>query len=65
MQGVMAVYNRADYEVERIEAMQRWADDLDRILGQLAPLNEGTGAVQERTSAPGSRASRAAGRLRP
>lgn len=25
MQGVMAVYNRADYEVERIEAMQRWA----------------------------------------
>jgi integrase len=34
MQGVMAVYNRADYEAERIEAMQRWADEVDRILGQ-------------------------------
>jgi integrase len=34
MQGVMAVYNRADYEAERIEAMQRWGDELDRILGQ-------------------------------
>ena len=64
MQGVMAVYNRADYEAERLEAMQRWADELDRILGH-APLNEAPGAVQERTSAPGSRASRAAGRLRP
>jgi integrase len=37
MQGVMAVYNRADYEAERIEAMQRWADALDRILGQTWP----------------------------
>jgi len=34
MQGVMAVYNRAEYEAERVEAMQRWADELDRVLGQ-------------------------------
>jgi integrase len=34
MQGVMAVYNRAEYEAERIEAMQRWGNDLDRILAQ-------------------------------
>jgi len=40
MQGVMAVYNRADYEAERIEAIQRWADDVDRILGQSAQPNE-------------------------
>jgi integrase len=32
MQGVMAVYNRADYETERVEAMQKWADELERIL---------------------------------
>ena len=32
MQGVMAVYNRAEYETERTEAMQRWADELDRLL---------------------------------
>jgi integrase len=32
MQGVMATYNRAEYERERIDAMQRWADELDRIL---------------------------------
>ena len=34
MQGVMAVYNRADYEAERMAAMQRWADEPDRILGR-------------------------------
>ena len=34
MQGVMAVYNRADCKTERVEAMQRWADELDRILGE-------------------------------
>jgi integrase len=65
MQGVMAVYNRADYEVERIEAMQRWADEVDRILRQSAPLNEARGATQERPIAPGGRASRAARRLNP
>ncbi len=32
LQGVMAVYNRAEYEKERIGAMQRWADELDRLL---------------------------------
>jgi integrase len=32
MQGVMATYNRADYEAERIEAMQRWSDELARIV---------------------------------
>jgi integrase len=31
MLGVMAVYNRAEYGPERAEAMQRWADALDRI----------------------------------
>jgi len=65
MQGVMAVYNRADYEVERIEAMQRWADELDRTLGQSAPLNEAPEARQERPVAPGGRASRPAHRLDP
>jgi integrase len=29
--GVMAVYNHAEYETERAEAMQRWADELDRL----------------------------------
>jgi integrase len=36
MEGVMAVYNRAEYETERVEAMQRWADELDRILAEQA-----------------------------
>jgi hypothetical protein len=57
MQGVMAVYNRADYEAERIDAMQRWADELDRILGQSLPLNEAPEAAQERPTAPRNRAS--------
>ena len=64
MQGVMAVYNRAEYEAERIEAMQRWADELDRILGQSPPL-EARGATQERPAVPGGRVSRAARRLNP
>lgn len=34
MQGVMAVYNRATYEEERVEAMQKWADELDCILAR-------------------------------
>ncbi len=60
----MAVYNRAEYEAERIEAMQRWADELDRILGQSPPL-EARGATQERPAVPGGRVSRAARRLNP
>ncbi len=32
--GVMAVYNKAEYESERIEAMQLWAAELDRILAE-------------------------------
>lgn len=32
MQGVMATYNRADYEAERIAAAQAWANELERIL---------------------------------
>lgn len=32
MEGVMAIYNRAEYETERVQAMQRWADELDRII---------------------------------
>jgi integrase len=47
MQGVMAVYNRADYEAERIEAMQRWADEVDRILGHSAEVKEAPGATNE------------------
>jgi len=40
MQGVMAVYNRAEYEAERVQAMQRWADEVDRILGQAVQPDE-------------------------
>jgi integrase len=43
-QGVMGIYNRAEYEAERIEAMQRWGDEVDRILGQSARPNEAPGA---------------------
>jgi integrase len=32
LQGVMAVYNRAEYETERTEAMQTWADAVARIV---------------------------------
>lgn len=32
MEGVMAIYNRAEYETERVQAMQRWADELERVL---------------------------------
>jgi integrase len=65
MQGVMAVYNRADYAVERIEAMQRWADEIDRILGHSAEVNEAPGATHRPPSGPASRARRPAGRLNP
>lgn len=33
MEGVMAIYNRAEYEPERVQAMQKWADEIDRIIG--------------------------------
>ena len=33
MQGVMAVYNKAEYAEERAAAMQTWADALERIVG--------------------------------
>ena len=32
MQGVMGIYNRAEYEAERIAAAQAWADELSKIL---------------------------------
>jgi integrase len=32
LQGVMAVYNRAEYETERTQAMQTWASALARIV---------------------------------
>lgn len=32
MQGVMGIYNRAEYEAERIAAAQAWADELHRII---------------------------------
>jgi len=60
MQGVMAVYNRADYEAERIEAMQQWADEVDRILGHSAEVKEAPGATHEPLSGPGGRARRPA-----
>lgn len=34
--GVMAVYNHADYATERATAMQRWADQLEQIIGAVA-----------------------------
>jgi integrase len=34
LQGVMAVYNRAEYDGERIEAAEVWAAELARILGR-------------------------------
>lgn len=33
MQGVMAVYNQAEYREERIEAYERWCNALRRIIG--------------------------------
>ncbi|MHB1360401.1 MAG: tyrosine-type recombinase/integrase [Rhodocyclaceae bacterium] len=32
MQGVMGIYNRAEYEIDRIGAAQAWAAELSRIL---------------------------------
>ena len=32
MQGVMAVYNKAEYADERTAAMQQWGDELERIV---------------------------------
>jgi integrase len=32
MQGVMAAYNRAEYEGERVAATQAWATELERIV---------------------------------
>lgn len=31
MQGVMGIYNRHDYEAERIEWAQKWSDELERV----------------------------------
>lgn len=39
MQGVMAVYNQAEYADERTAAMQKWADEIERIIA------EGKGSV--------------------
>jgi hypothetical protein len=63
MQGVMAVYNRAEYEAERVEAMQRWADELDRILGH-SDVNEASDATHEPRAGQGAEP-RPAGRLNP
>jgi hypothetical protein len=38
MQGVMAVYNKAEYADERTAAMQAWADYLGKL--QQATANE-------------------------
>jgi integrase len=32
MQGVMATYNRSEYEKERVAAMQTWADEIQKIV---------------------------------
>lgn len=37
MQGVMAVYNRAEYELERIDAAETWAAEIERLLGVKRP----------------------------
>ena len=34
MQGVMAVYNKSEYVTERVKAMQRWGDELERIISE-------------------------------
>src|SRR6266853_1290081 len=52
------------HAAQHAEAMQRWADELDGILGQSPPL-EARGATQERPAVPGGRVSRAARRLNP
>jgi hypothetical protein len=39
LQGVMAIYNRTEYEPERIEATEAWSAELQRILGIAAPDN--------------------------
>ena len=50
MQGVMAVYNRADYEAERVDAMQRWANELDRTRRSMIQLtNAGWTALRSQT----------------
>ena len=33
LQGLMAVYNHADYPAERFVAMQKWSDEVERIVG--------------------------------
>lgn len=32
LQGVMAIYNRAEYVDERTVALQKWTDELERIV---------------------------------
>lgn len=39
MQGVMAVYNRHDYQAERKEALDRWGAELERIFASAPPAN--------------------------
>ena len=34
LQGVMKIYNQAEYAAERIEAMQRWGDEVERIVAE-------------------------------
>jgi len=34
MQGVMGIYNRHEYEVERVEAAKLWSDELERLVAE-------------------------------
>ncbi|WP_405220188.1 tyrosine-type recombinase/integrase [Lentisalinibacter sediminis] len=39
LQGVMKVYNRAEYETERKDAAETWAAEIERLLGVVRPQN--------------------------
>jgi hypothetical protein len=61
LQGVMAVYNRAEYAVERHEAARRWADTLHAITDGQQDVKRSLGSIstvtrtpQELSSAPSS-----------
>lgn len=53
MEGVMAIYNRADYEPERVNAMQQWADELDRLLSGSAKGTPRKTCLMERAESDG------------
>lgn len=57
MQGVMGIYNRADYEAERIGAAQAWADEIARLLnGASSAILEAAGVKKTTEVKPFKRA---------